>query len=210
MGRDDKGKHDPIMDAFEISEDEEDSVDGLTERQTVVDDVYIADLRARLDSPSSDPGLLRERISITDSEIETEKAILAAFQDKTTEKLESELKGRISSRPPRIDSVPPPSPLSGGQRLYILCGPDAGRSLALTRDRVQVGRGQECELSLSDSSVSRLHLVLIKSEGVWLFEDQQSENGTYLDGQWTRKGLLHPGEPLELGRTMIVLEGNDP
>lgn len=205
MGRDDGPKRDPIIEAFDVSEQEtvvEDERD-LPERPTVVDDGYIADLRSRLESASSPDVAAEDR----DSEVETEKAILSAFQDRTTEKLESEIRGREASGSRQRESVPPPRARRDPQAIYVLCGPDAGRSFPLEDSQVKVGRGKECDLTLSDSSVSRVHLILTRRQDGWYFEDQRSENGTYLDGQWARKGKLGSGEPLELGRTMLVLEG---
>ncbi len=200
MVTDDKSGRDAIMEALQVARDDEDDSGDEKERQTVVDDGYLADLRARLESPSQDNALP------LGSRKQSDKAIMAAFQDRTTEKLESELKKSPSLRPDVRDSIPPPTVPANVEQLYVLCGPDAGKTHELGGGTMRVGRGPDCDLVLTDPSVSRVHIVLERREGRWHFQDQGSENGTYLDGQWMREGELGPGEPLELGRTMLVLE----
>ncbi len=73
----------------------------------------------------------------------------------------------------------------------------------------RIGRGAECEVVLADPSVSRLHACLLVSAGTGLLRDQDSKNGTYVDGQrvsehplvgpcWLRFGDVHcEYEPIE-------------
>jgi hypothetical protein len=203
MGRDDRPKEDPILDAFDVSDDDiVPAGDGSSETETVLEDDYIKSLGARLDGSGTDavrpePG--RER----------EGDEPPTFQDRTTEKIESELRGRASTPPRSTDSVPPPAVREGRLQVYVLCGPDAGRSLPLRGERIVVGRDPGCDLVLGDGSVSREHLLLTRREGRWHFQDLDSENGTYVDGQWKKSGPLVQGEPVELGRTMLVLEGSE-
>jgi len=73
----------------------------------------------------------------------------------------------------------------------------------------RIGRGEDCEVVLADPSVSRLHARLLISAGTGLLRDQDSKNGTFVDGQrvtdislvgpcWLRFGDVHcEYEPLE-------------
>jgi len=102
--------------------------------------------------------------------------------------------------------VPMPGPPARGENLYVLCGANAGLNHPVRVDRITVGRGADNDLVLSDTSVSRHHLVLERTESGWSFRDLESENGTYQKGRFVRQGKLEYGAPLELGRTILVME----
>jgi len=46
----------------------------------------------------------------------------------------------------------------------------------------KIGRGQECEIVLKDSAVSRVHAKVEFADGRWWFEDLKSTNGSYKEG----------------------------
>ncbi len=199
MGKKRKVEKDPIEEVLQVSEQTESSEAPAGERQTVVDDQYLAELRARLDTP----GVPEEPVTArTPPPKPPPEAQL--FQDPTTEKLVSEDLGKGAARAMK-DSYPPPVPPSA-ESIYILCGPDAGRTFPLASPLVRIGRGQDNDIVLHDSSISRQHLVLMKGEAGWTFEDIESEDGTYLDGEYSRGGEVGYAQPLEAGRTIFVIE----
>jgi len=190
MGRDEKDKRDLIEDALEISDDTVPpaSVEG---EQTVVDDNYLADLRARLDVPG---------------EGEQRASGRPSYEDVSTEKIDGEERKREGRRRGRTSSYPAPSTSPDGELVYVLCGSDAGRSFLVKGKRLRVGRGLDNDIVLNDTSVSRNHLTLTRAVDGWLFEDLGSENGTYLDDEYATRGKVLHGQALEVGRTIIVFE----
>lgn len=67
--------------------------------------------------------------------------------------------------------------------LIILHGPDAGRHITLSGDRVLLGRNADCNIPLSGKQVSRQHANLILSAGQYSLEDLGSSNGTFVNGK---------------------------
>lgn len=65
---------------------------------------------------------------------------------------------------------------------------------------------------MPDRRVSRLHIVLVPSEGKYLLQDQGSSNGTYVNGQRIKQKTLHPGDLIQVGGTFLsfVDEKEDP
>jgi hypothetical protein len=51
-----------------------------------------------------------------------------------------------------------------------------------TQDSYTIGRDQACDLVLADLTVSRRHAGLHRDGGGWLLDDQDSTNGTMLNG----------------------------
>lgn len=84
-------------------------------------------------------------------------------------------------------------------------GPAGSGRLALNGQRVSIGRRSTCNLFLDDSQVSRLHASLQRKNDSWLLVDEQSANGTRLNGRPVQRQLLRPGDVIQVGGTRIVL-----
>lgn len=63
----------------------------------------------------------------------------------------------------------------------------------------KIGRGNECEIILQDSAVSRVHAQVEFNEGRWWYEDLKSSNGTYKDGAKVERIPLTRSTRLGLG-----------
>ena len=72
--------------------------------------------------------------------------------------------------------------------LYVLNGPDEGKSIDLKDGGTYVGRGLECDLQLEDRTVSRKHLKIINEGNKCFITDLESQNGTLYSGT-----ILPPG-----------------
>ena len=71
-----------------------------------------------------------------------------------------------------------------------------------------IGRASDCDLVLSDMSVSRLHCRLEATpEGVYLWNNLGAKNKTKIDGQEVvGSQLLLPGQTISMGRERIRVE----
>ena len=68
----------------------------------------------------------------------------------------------------------------------------------LDKDIVLVGRDEECDVRLAHKSVSKRHLVLVKTDGLILLRDLGSTNGTRVNGQQVRRAALLPNDVLAI------------
>jgi pSer/pThr/pTyr-binding forkhead associated (FHA) protein len=93
--------------------------------------------------------------------------------------------------------------------------PDERESVWLTVDgeRVPVdkrilvlGRGQECDVQLSDPNVSRRHAELRQEEMSYWIVDLGSTNGMEVNGRRLRQAKLEGGDRITLGSTDVVFE----
>lgn len=71
---------------------------------------------------------------------------------------------------------------------------DGGKPLSMDRDLTLVGRGEESDLRLDHKSVSKLHCVLVKTDGLLFLRDLGSTNGTRVNGQRVRRAALLPND----------------
>src|SRR5215831_5823670 len=83
-------------------------------------------------------------------------------------------------------------------RLQVTAGPDLGRSLSLWDGTYFVGKGHNCDLVLSDHSVSRRHLEL-----------SVLSDGSYVAGARFDTVTGHPGTSLRIGQTELTLSAEE-
>ena len=93
-------------------------------------------------------------------------------------------------------------------RLVMLAGPAPGAEFPLDRERLTVGRAEDATISINHNSVSRLHCE-IHSLGDGRFEivDKGSSNGVRVNGAELRRGIVEPGDIIELGDVRFKFVG---
>jgi len=92
-------------------------------------------------------------------------------------------------------------------RLYILNGPEMGRSFRLG-DKVYVGRGLDNDIQIIDRTVSRKHLKIERRRDGYFVADLGSRNGTFFNGNYIAPGLeleVKEGVPIVIGMSVICL-----
>jgi DNA-binding NtrC family response regulator len=95
-------------------------------------------------------------------------------------------------------------------RVRVTAGPDAGRDKALPQGTCIVGTREDCDLVLTDPSVSRRHLSIeLLGYGVKV-TDLESKNGTRSFGVRLSSAELPPGCTLRLGKTELTLQPDLP
>lgn len=87
----------------------------------------------------------------------------------------------------------------------VLAGPDKGIRLPIRGGRMIVGRGDGCDLKLTDTSVSRRHLELtVAAEGL-VVRDLGSGNGTKVNGKREVEIAAGHGDEVALGDTVLKI-----
>jgi pSer/pThr/pTyr-binding forkhead associated (FHA) protein len=73
-----------------------------------------------------------------------------------------------------------------------------GNAIEVVKDMTLVGRGEECDIRLDHKSVSKIHCVLVKTDGLMLVRDLGSTNGTRVNGTRVRRGMLLPNDKVSI------------
>jgi pSer/pThr/pTyr-binding forkhead associated (FHA) protein len=75
---------------------------------------------------------------------------------------------------------------------------DGGSPIDINKDLIVVGRKENCDLRLEHKSVSKVHCVLVKTDGLLLLRDLGSTNGTRVNGTRVRRAALLPNDQLSI------------
>src|SRR5262245_13482134 len=75
---------------------------------------------------------------------------------------------------------------------------DGGTPIDIVKDLVVVGRKEDCDLRLEHKSVSKMHCIIVKTDGLLLLRDLGSTNGTRVNGQRVRRAALLPNDQLTI------------
>lgn len=73
-----------------------------------------------------------------------------------------------------------------------------GDPIPLLRKSLLIGRRESCDVVLRFSNVSARHCRLILEDGYWFVVDQQSRNGTRVNGNRVERKRLGPGDVVSL------------
>jgi pSer/pThr/pTyr-binding forkhead associated (FHA) protein len=80
----------------------------------------------------------------------------------------------------------------------VLQPTDGGPPVEISKDLVLVGRTAQCDLRINYRNVSKVHCVIVRTDGLLLLRDLGSTNGTRVNGQRVRRAALLPNDELSI------------
>jgi pSer/pThr/pTyr-binding forkhead associated (FHA) protein len=84
-------------------------------------------------------------------------------------------------------------------KLIVASGKSAGRSIAIKRNKLLIGRAEGCDVRPLSEDVSRRHCAItVGPAEVWV-EDLGSRNGTLVNGVPVTRQVLLDGDCIEIG-----------
>ena len=73
---------------------------------------------------------------------------------------------------------------------------DGSSTIEIVKDLLVVGRREDCDIRLEHKSVSKIHCVIVKTDGLLMLRDLGSTNGTRVNGTRVRRAALLPNDQL--------------
>jgi hypothetical protein len=108
---------------------------------------------------------------------------------------------------PGSDSVNSAMGQNGAFRVPVIVvrqGKEPGRTYEIRKDRLSMGRSRESDIFLEDLAVSRLHASIYRdASGSYHLRDENSANGTTVNGQRISDHILQDGDEIQLGQTVL-------
>ncbi len=90
--------------------------------------------------------------------------------------------------------------------IRVIEGLDQGKQLEINHKRVNLGRRETNEFSLSDFNSSRLHAYIVYENGEHVIYDAKSLNGTYVNNGRVVRKRLNNLDKIKIGNTLILYE----
>jgi signal transduction histidine kinase len=95
--------------------------------------------------------------------------------------------------------------------LLVIEGPDQGKRFPVADAAARLGRDESNAVRLFDQEVSRRHAEVRPGEGqAHRIVDLGSANGTFVNGQPIDATVLHAGDRIQVGSTVLVYEAETP
>lgn len=69
----------------------------------------------------------------------------------------------------------------------------------LEKERLTIGRKQECDIRIDDQGVSKEHAAIVTVGNDQILEDAHSTNGTLVNGKKVARHILQNGDVIEIG-----------
>jgi len=87
-------------------------------------------------------------------------------------------------------------------KLYVIDGPDKGKSFNLDDDITTIGRSPDNDIRISDKAVSRHHGKFLKKDDKIIIVDLNSLQGVFIDGE-----KIEPGQEVEITKESNLVIG---
>ncbi len=91
-------------------------------------------------------------------------------------------------------------------KLHIVSGVDAGKTIPMKKELLNIGKHSSNELVLNDPYVSQFHASISLSGNEFLLKDRGSTNGTQLNGERIENTPLSVEDEVTIGKTVIRFE----
>ena len=82
--------------------------------------------------------------------------------------------------------------------IVVSAGGKTQQVCRLTKDTITIGRADNCDIHLDDSSVSRLHARLTRLEHGFEIEDSGSTNGVFVNRERVERASLQHGDVISI------------
>lgn len=90
--------------------------------------------------------------------------------------------------------------------LLVIQGVDQGTRFEIESGRIRIGRGAQNEIRILDTEVSRRHATLTCENDRCVLQDDNSSNGSFVNGQAVRSQTLRNGDQIQVGRTILLFQ----
>lgn len=148
--------------------------------------------------PANRPASMRE----VREELRAIHTMLLAADARSSHLIES-MRGRRALPPVEIEPA-----VAYESQLYVEVGENAGIVYELMGEEITIGRNPQCDIHLDERSVSRMHATLVGlGNGLYGLRDEESVNGTLLNGQLLPPFQLYPltnGDRIQVGHTILI------
>ncbi len=83
--------------------------------------------------------------------------------------------------------------------LLVLSGNSAGKMFVIEPREMTIGRDDECDIIINDNGISRIHAKIVSVADQTILIDNNSTNGTFVEGKQIKSQVLADGDRIRMG-----------
>lgn len=95
-----------------------------------------------------------------------------------------------------------------GPRLVRFKGKKISAVYPIEKQALLVGRSSECDITINDASMSRVHARITVKSGRYFVEDLGSLNGTYKNDDGIKRGHIEDGDQVSFGSVDLIFRAD--
>ena len=81
-----------------------------------------------------------------------------------------------------------------------------GKSFTLSAANIKLGRETDNDIVIADMGASRYHATITRGQDCWIITDQNSTNGTLVNGREVNSSALRNGDTITIGTTEYIFD----
>lgn len=83
---------------------------------------------------------------------------------------------------------------------------DRCKKFKISKKKMTIGRSSKADIVIDDDRISGIHCTIQQHKNDIIIEDQESTNGSYIDGKRIKKNMVTVKSNLQLGLTVMKIE----
>jgi hypothetical protein len=87
--------------------------------------------------------------------------------------------------------------------IVVMSGTMKGKDFRLVNGKNVIGSAADCDIVITDSYLSSHHATIRFDDGIYIFKDLDSTNGTYVNGKKINSEQIVDNDTLRVGRTEL-------
>ncbi len=87
---------------------------------------------------------------------------------------------------------------------FLVWNSEQGNEIRPLEQETRIGRFPENDITLLDPRISGFHGRILNEDGMWVFEDLRSSNGSYVNGSPRDRAVLNDGDVIRMGRAKLT------
>ena len=96
-----------------------------------------------------------------------------------------------------------PKEIGKHHRLLCLTGPSKGKAFYIHGKRYVLGRGDDCDIRILDTQLSRQHAEIVLLGDSYTLTDLKSQNGVVINDKKISQAVLAPGDTIIIGQSVF-------
>ena len=80
------------------------------------------------------------------------------------------------------------------------------KTIETDKGEITIGRNPNCDIHIDNLGVSKQHAKIIKQDGLYVVEDLNSTNGTYINRKRIARAVINNNDEIHIGKHTLQIQ----